>query len=605
MSTAEVFERTNHDNDGSDATSGEWLSVAPQGVEVRRNSGLAATVGAGASAVAIGYLARAAQTGHVLDWLLVLVMGAIGAVHLRSFVDARTPLLVADPQGVRIRLGRTWRGLPWGALAAVEHTPRRGLLRDGRLTLVPHNPQRVLDQLDAGGRRQSKVSEKLYGTPFAVPLGVGTRVTGAGKDLTEALQVLAGVSAPVVKVVSAAPAPDAQVSEDAVEPDEVRSDEVRARPLPEWLTRPRDPRPALAHAIGLVASRLQRERADEDYEDYEDETPEADVPPAPEVAEPVAVASATPAPLREPTAGQRAEVRRSIDAPAPAPSPEPTPGGKELRRPGSVNLVEEPAVWGDRVRPIAQAQAPVEPLVIEDFAVEPADNPVIGPELAAARTRIGLTVDQLADRTRIRPHVIESIEVDDFVPCGGDFYARGHIRTLARVLGADIGPLLAAYDERYADAPINPRRVFEAELATGANGTIRGTRGGRNWSLLVAVVMTLVLAWSIARLLLDEPDTMRQESPSGSNAPVAPASAAPVTVKLTAAGGPAHVVVRNGNGRVVAARDLAKSGVVRLQARPPVAVQVTSGAVRANVAGHDEGLIGGAGRSAKATFRAG
>ena len=72
---------------------------------------------------------------------------------------------------------------------------------------------------------------------------------------------------------------------------------------------------------------------------------------------------------------------------------------------------------------------------------------MIGPELAAARTRLGLSVDELAERTRIRPHVIESIEVDDFAPCGGDFYARGHLRTLARVLGIDVEPLLAAYDD--------------------------------------------------------------------------------------------------------------------------------------------------------------
>ena len=73
---------------------------------------------------------------------------------------------------------------------------------------------------------------------------------------------------------------------------------------------------------------------------------------------------------------------------------------------------------------------------------------MVGPELAAARDpAAALTVDQLAERTRIRPHVIESIEVDDFAPCGGDFYARGHLRTLARVLGVDVTPLLATYDD--------------------------------------------------------------------------------------------------------------------------------------------------------------
>ena len=86
-----------------------------------------------------------------------------------------------------------------------------------------------------------------------------------------------------------------------------------------------------------------------------------------------------------------------------------------------------------------------------------------------ARVRLGLTVDELADRTRIRPYVIESIEVDDFSPCGGDFYARGHLRMLARVLGLDPDELLATYDDTFAASPINPRAVFDAELSTGCD----------------------------------------------------------------------------------------------------------------------------------------
>ena len=167
-------------------------------------------------------------------------------------------------------------------------------------------------------------------------------------------------------------------------------------------------------------------------------------------------------------------------------------------------------VWGDRVRPIARAGHAVEPLLIDDYAVEPAEDPVIGPELAAARTRLGLTVDQLAERTRIRParHRVD----------------RGRrLRAVRRRLLRPRPPAHARpgarhrrrrrcwrrYDERYADAPINPRRVFEAELATGAHGSIRGTRGGPNWSVLVAAVMALVLAWSVARLVMDGPVELR------------------------------------------------------------------------------------------------
>ena len=266
--------------------------------------------------------------------------------------------------------------------------------------------------------------------------------------------------------------------------------------------------------------------------------------------------------------------------------------GRELRRPGSVSLVEDTQLWGDRVRPIARQGDAVEPLVIDEFATVPAADPVVGPELAAARTRLGLTVDQLADRTRIRPHVIESIEVDDFAPCGGDFYARGHLRTLARVLGVDVTPLLTSYDERYAHAPINPRRVFEAELATGANGSIRSTRGGPNWSVLVAVVMALVLCWSIARLVMDTPPELRDASPvlNGSGGPGgagAAATADPVPVVVTAATGGAHVVVRDGAGEIVFKGNLAVGDTRELDAAPPVRVQSTDGAVTVALDGHD------------------
>ena len=129
------------------------LSVAPDAVEVRRHAGVAAGVGLTASAVAIAYLGRATQSGSALDWAFVVAMGLLGAYWLVGLVDSRTPLLVADAQGIRIRLGRTWRGLPWTAVHHVEHTPRRGLLHDGRLVVVPHNLELIEAELDR--RRQA------------------------------------------------------------------------------------------------------------------------------------------------------------------------------------------------------------------------------------------------------------------------------------------------------------------------------------------------------------------------------------------------------------------------------------------------------------------
>jgi hypothetical protein len=81
----------------------------------------------------------------------------------------------------------------------------------------------------------------------------------------------------------------------------------------------------------------------------------------------------------------------------------------------------------------------------------------IGEVLAAARRRAGLSVTQVSQQTRIRETVIAGIEGDDYSACGGDIYARGHIRSIAAAVGADPGPLIEQYDA----ARLGPRAVTD------------------------------------------------------------------------------------------------------------------------------------------------
>src|SRR5688572_26793147 len=104
--------------DVDEATPG--LEAAPDAMTVRRNAALSAVVGVAASALAIAYLWRAIQYAAPLDWALCVVIGLVAGFHLAALLDARTPLVVADGLGVRIRLGAQWRGLPWDAVARVE-----------------------------------------------------------------------------------------------------------------------------------------------------------------------------------------------------------------------------------------------------------------------------------------------------------------------------------------------------------------------------------------------------------------------------------------------------------------------------------------------------
>jgi len=431
--------------------------AAEELVEIRGNAGMYALVTVIALTASGAYAYRATHGGGWLDWVIAVVLGAVAVVHAIGWWDARTPRLVADRHGVRVRTTRGWTGTPWDQVESIEVSRTASAIQDGRLRI------------------------RSDGHTETVRYGAGTRASVA--DLDAALRTL---GAPVT------------------------------------------------------------------------------VPPSP--ATPTLTSAPTAAAI--PEGGSRRAVRADVHRDGPAsvgmlalqPEPSTLPEATELRgTAGRVGLVLETMVSVDRpmVPDTAVAAAPVDP-----YPTRPAPQPVIGPQLAAARERLGLSVDAVAERTRIRPHVIESVEVDDFVPCGGDFYARGHIRALARILGLEPEPLLASYDERYASAPIDARRVFEAELATGPTPALRAAHGGPKWAALLGMVMVLAILWAIARMLTGggsdevQPSEVSYSSPASAATPDPDRFAGMVPpevnrLRLTAEGGSSAVAVRNEAGELV------------------------------------------------------
>ncbi|MCW2943438.1 MAG: hypothetical protein JWR24_155 [Actinoallomurus sp.] len=121
----------------------------------------------------------------------------------------------------------------------------------------------------------------------------------------------------------------------------------------------------------------------------------------------------------------------------------------------------------------------------------------IGGTLAKARQEAGLTVTQVAGRTRIRETVIYAIERDDYTLCGGNFYARGHIRSIARVVGLDPEPLIGEYDDAHGGSPqaIPARQAFEPEIPVRFR-----ERRAPNWSAAMAVALALVVIYGVVRV---------------------------------------------------------------------------------------------------------
>jgi transcriptional regulator with XRE-family HTH domain len=121
----------------------------------------------------------------------------------------------------------------------------------------------------------------------------------------------------------------------------------------------------------------------------------------------------------------------------------------------------------------------------------------IGGTLADARRQAGLTVTQVSQQTRIRESIIRDIEQGDFTACGGDFYARGHIRSIAGVVGADPTPLISEYDADHD--PLGSMRAADV-FKPSRPIKIRERRSPR-LGLIAVVVLLAIIGFAAYRLV--------------------------------------------------------------------------------------------------------
>ncbi|MEV6177720.1 helix-turn-helix domain-containing protein [Streptomyces sp. NPDC052015] len=197
-------------------------------------------------------------------------------------------------------------------------------------------------------------------------------------------------------------------------------------------------------------------------------------------------------------------------------------------------------------------------------------RPSIGRVLQQARIAAGLTVDDVSTATRVRIAIVHAIEADDFAPCGGDVYARGHIRTLARAVHLDPAPLIEQYDAAHGGrpAPTPAAPLFEAER-------IRPERRGPNWTAAMVAAIVAVIGFvgftafkggdegtqdvadsttpttSAPATPTPKSDKTVDETPEPSDSAIAAAPQDKVTVQVSAVDGKSWISAKDHNGRLL------------------------------------------------------
>ena len=112
----------------------------------------------------------------------------------------------------------------------------------------------------------------------------------------------------------------------------------------------------------------------------------------------------------------------------------------------------------------------------------------LGEFLQKAREDAGFSIDELAHIVNLRPGLIRSMESNDFLPCGGDTYARGHIRNIAQAVSANAQELLEIYN---AEHSVDSRSIH-AQLVENNAAAIRSENRKLSWKVLVGASLSVV-----------------------------------------------------------------------------------------------------------------
>jgi cytoskeletal protein RodZ len=150
----------------------------------------------------------------------------------------------------------------------------------------------------------------------------------------------------------------------------------------------------------------------------------------------------------------------------------------------------------------------------------------VGETLSHARRERGLSVDDVATATRVRATLIRNIEADDFRLCGGNVYARGHIRSIARVVGIDAEPLIGEFDAAHQVEGATSTVAGQPTNHDLVSRVSRSERRPPNRTLAIAVAIVVICALAITMpfLFRHSGNSRPQAAPQASTAPKTTAS---------------------------------------------------------------------------------
>jgi len=162
----------------------------------------------------------------------------------------------------------------------------------------------------------------------------------------------------------------------------------------------------------------------------------------------------------------------------------------------------------------------------------------LGSMISKARIDARLSVEDLSAATNIRGALLRQMEANDFSQCGGETYARGHIRNIAQRLGVDPQIFLAAFEEEHMQADRSMQDLLVETNAMKQPEEIRKV----SWKVLATISVASLFVVGLVQIIVS--NTSSPEIP----APISSVTASPSTSAAPEASPSGEATLSTGTG---------------------------------------------------------
>ena len=166
----------------------------------------------------------------------------------------------------------------------------------------------------------------------------------------------------------------------------------------------------------------------------------------------------------------------------------------------------------------------------------------LGQVIRDARIAARLSIEQVSESTSVRIGLLTEMENNNFVHCGGDTYARGHLRNIANKVGVDSNVFIKLYNEEHS---LESRAIGDLLVENNVM-QVPHEKKAISWKVPAAISLSVLFLFGVIQIVTSNQSSDSQPVAAASAAPTAEASVAP---SPTATPAPAATVAAS-DGRV-------------------------------------------------------